>query len=117
MYPTGPNGASQAIIDARILDAKFIEHSVSAAALKAYDYALCASVSEIVFYNRGAGPVGLPNLVNDRCGGIFEDIKDVIPMGERAAFMERYQSAASFARDTLNAAPPTIAASARVALS
>ena len=48
---------------------------------------------------------------------IFEDIEDVIPMEERAAFMAGYQSAAGFARDTLNAAPPTIAAGARVALS
>ena len=116
MYPTRPNGASQAIIDARILDAKFIEHSVSAAALKAYDYALCASVSEIVLRNRGAGPFELLKLVNDRCNGIFEDIEDIIPMEERAAFMAEYQSAAGFARDTLNAAPPTIAAGARAAL-
>ena len=38
-------------------------------------------------------------------------------MEERAAFMAGYQSAAGFARDKLNAAPPTIAAGARVALS
>mgnify|MGYP001158318386 FL=1 len=117
MYPTGSNGASQAIIDARVLGAMFIEHGVNAAALKAYDDALCASVSEVVLRNRGAGPFGLLNLVNDRCAGIFEDIEDVIPMEERAAFMAGYQSAAGFARDTLNAAPPTIAAGARVALS
>ena len=117
MYPTGSNGASQAIIDARVLGAMFIEHGVNAAALKAYDDALCASVSEVVLRNRGAGPFGLLNLVNDRCAGIFEDIEDVIPMEERAAFMAGYQSAAGFARDKLNAAPPTIAAGARVALS
>ena len=117
MYPTGSNGASQAIIDARVLGAMFIQHGVNAAALKAYDDALCASVSEVVLRNRGAGPFGLLNLVNERCGGIFEDIEDIIPMEERAAFMAGYQSAAGFARDTLNAAPPTIAAGARVALS
>ncbi|MGC6498100.1 MAG: flavin-dependent oxidoreductase [Candidatus Puniceispirillaceae bacterium] len=117
MYPTGSNGASQAIIDARILGAMFVQHGVSAAALKHYDDALCASVSEIVLRNRGAGPFGLLNLVHDRCAGIFEDIEDVIPMQERAAFMAGYQSAAGFARDTLNAAPPIIAAGARATLS
>ena len=50
--------ASQAIIDARVLGAMFIEHGVNAAALKAYDDALCASVSEVVLRNRGAGPLG-----------------------------------------------------------
>ncbi|MGB1872193.1 MAG: flavin-dependent oxidoreductase [Candidatus Puniceispirillaceae bacterium] len=108
MYPTGSNGASQAIIDARVLGAKFLEHGVGAAALAAFDEDLCHPVSEIVLRNRGAGPFGLLNMVNDRCGGAFEDIEDVIPRTERDDFMARYKSAAGFARDALNAAPPTI---------
>jgi len=115
MYPTGSNGASQAIIDARVLGAKILEHGVRAAALAAYDKALCAPVSEVVLRNRGAGPFGLLNMVNDRCGGDFDNIDDVIPAAERDAFMARYKSAAGFARDTLNAAAPTIPAGSRVA--
>lgn len=114
MYPTGSNGASQAIIDARVLGAKFLEHGVGPAALAAYDATLCAPVSEVVLRNRGAGPFGLLNMVNDRCGGVFEDIEDVIPATERAEFMARYKAAAGFARDTLNAAPPTIAPGSRI---
>ena len=109
MYPTGSNGASQAIIDARVLGAKFIEHGVNASALAAYNEQLCGPVSEVVLRNRGAGPFGLLNLVNDRCGGEFEDIETVVPRDEREEFMARYKAAAGFARDTLNAAPPTIA--------
>ena len=66
--------------------------------------------------NRGAGPFGLLNLVDERCGGTFDDIDAVIPPEERAAFMGAYKSAAGFAMDKLNAAPRTIAPGARVAL-
>jgi len=114
MYPTGSNGASQAIIDARVLGAKFLEHGVGATALAAFDAELCQPVSEIVLRNRGAGPFGLLNMVNDRCGGSFDHIDDVIPAAERQDFMAKYKAAAGFARDSLNAAPPTIAAGARL---
>ena len=117
MYPTGSNGASQAIIDARVLGAKFLEHGVGAAALAAFDADLCQPVSEIVLRNRGAGPFGLLNMVNDRCGGEFASIDDVIPQAEREEFMATYKSAAGFARDSLNAAPPTIPKDARLQVS
>ena len=109
MYPTGSNGASQAIIDARGLGAKFLEHGVGPGALAAYDAELCEPISALVLRNRGAGPFGLLNMVNDRCEGEFDAIDDVIPADERTEFMARYKTAAGFARDTLNAAPPTIA--------
>lgn len=114
MYPTGSNGASQAIIDARVIGAAFLEHGVGPAALAAYDEQLCQPISEVVLRNRGAGPFGLLNMVNDRCGGVFENIDEVIPATERAEFMARYKSAAGFARDTLNAAAPTIPSGAGV---
>jgi 2-polyprenyl-6-methoxyphenol hydroxylase-like FAD-dependent oxidoreductase len=114
MYPTGSNGASQAIIDARVLGAAMIEKGVSASALQAYDDELCAEVSALVLRNRGAGPFGLLNLLDERCGGVFEDIDDVIPKAERDAFMQRYKEAAGFARDELNNSPPIIAPGARV---
>jgi len=115
MYPTGSNGASQAIIDARVLGAAMVAHGVGPAALQAYDQRLCADVSALVLRNRGAGPFGLLNLVDERCGGVFDHIDDVIPADERAAFMARYKAAAGFAIETLNAAPPTIAPGAQVA--
>jgi len=114
MYPTGSNGASQAIIDARVLGASMIEHGVTAAALRAYDAELCEEISAVVLRNRGAGPFGLLNLLDERCGGVFDDIDDVIPAAEREEFMSRYQAAAGFAKDRLNAAPPIIAPGARV---
>ncbi|WP_119353583.1 flavin-dependent oxidoreductase [Azohydromonas sediminis] len=114
MYPTGSNGASQAIVDARVLGASILAHGVTAQALKAYDDKLCADVSALVLRNRGAGPFGLLNLVDERCGGVFDDIEQVIPAAEREAFMARYKAAAGLAIETLNAAPPTIPPGARV---
>jgi 2-polyprenyl-6-methoxyphenol hydroxylase-like FAD-dependent oxidoreductase len=114
MYPTGSNGASQAIVDARVLGAVLLEHGVTGAALQAYDARLCAEISAVVLRNRGAGPFGLLNLLDERCGGVFDDIDTVIPAAERDAFMSRYKAAAGFAMETLNSAPPIIASGARV---
>lgn len=114
MYPTGSNGASQAIVDARVLGACLLKHGVTPAALAAYDALLCGPVSELVLRNRGAGPFGLLKIVEDRCGGTFDDIDAVIPPAEREAFLADYKRAAGFAIDALNAAPPTIPPGARL---
>jgi len=113
MYPTGSNGGSQAIVDARVLGAAMVEHGVTPQALAAYDDRLCGPISQVVLRNRGAGPFGLLNMVDERCGGTFDTIDDVIPAEERAAFMAGYKTAAGFAIDSLNKAPRTIAAGAR----
>jgi 5-methylphenazine-1-carboxylate 1-monooxygenase len=115
MYPTGSNGASQAIVDARVLGACFLQHGLTAQALAAYDELLCKEISALVLRNRGAGPFGLLNLVDERCGGAFDNIDDVIAPAERDAFMARYKAAAGFAKEKLNAAPPTIAPGSRMA--
>jgi 2-polyprenyl-6-methoxyphenol hydroxylase-like FAD-dependent oxidoreductase len=114
MYPTGSNGASQAIVDARVLGAAMLEHGVTAAALRAYDAALCEEISALVLRNRGAGPFGLLNLLDERCGSVFDDIDSVIPAAEREAFMSRYKAAAGFAIEKLNSAPPIISSGARL---
>lgn len=115
MYPTGSNGASQAVIDARTLGACLVAQGLTPAALQAYDVELSGPVGQLVLRNRGAGPFGLLKMVDDRCGGEFDDIDRVIPPADRAAFMAGYKAAAGFARDALNAAPPTIRDDARVA--
>ena len=101
MYPTGSNGASQAIVDARVLGAALLAQGVGPAALQAYDRKLCADISALVLRNRGAGPFGLLNLLDERCGGVFDDIETVIPAAEREAFMARYKAAAGLAIEAL----------------
>ena len=100
-------------MDARVLGAAMVEHGVTQDALAAYDARLCGPVSQLVLRNRGAGPFGLLNLVDERCGGTFDNIDDVIPAAERAEFMAAYKAAAGFAIESLNNAPRTIAEGAR----
>ncbi len=57
---------------------------------------------------------GLLNLVDERCGGTFDNIDDVIPPKERAEFMAGYKAAAGFAIESLNKAERTIKEGARV---
>ena len=114
MYPTGSNGASQAIVDARVLGAKFLEHGLTPQALCAYDEELCGPISEVVLRNRGAGPFGLLNILDERCGGVFDNIDEVIPEQERQDFMLKYKTAAGFAKEMLNNARSTIQPGARV---
>ena len=115
MYPTGSNGASQAIVDARVLGLAMVEHGVTPAALAAYDAQLCGPISEVILRNRGAGPFGLLKIVDERCGGSFDNIDDVIPPAERTQFMAGYKRAAGYAIESLNAADQTIPDGARVA--
>ncbi|MEJ2374590.1 MAG: flavin-dependent oxidoreductase [Pseudolabrys sp.] len=114
MYPTGSNGGSQAIVDARVLGAAMVEHGVTPDALAAFDDKLCGPISQVVLRNRGAGPFGLLNMVDERCGGTFDNIDDVIPPTERTEFMAGYKAAAGFAIESLNKAPTTIPAGPRV---
>ena len=108
MYPTGSNGGSQAIIDARVLGAAMLAHGDTPAALEDYDAKLCKDLSALVLRNRGAGPFGLLNLLDDRCGGVFDEIDDVIPRAERDEFMRAYRAAAGFAMEKLNGSPAII---------
>jgi 2-polyprenyl-6-methoxyphenol hydroxylase-like FAD-dependent oxidoreductase len=114
MYPVGSSGASQGIVDTRVLGAAMVAHGVTPAALQAYDQKLCKDISALVLRNRGSGPFGILGLVDERCGGVFDDIDAVIPKAERDEFMARYKQAAGFAIESLNAAPSIIAPGARV---
>ena len=108
MYPVGSNGASQAIVDTRVLGAAFLEHGVGPQALKLYENEMLEDINQLIIRNRGAGPIGILGIVEERCGGIFQNIEDVIPLSEIEDYMSRYKSAAGFAIESLNNAPPTI---------
>ena len=114
MYPTGSNGASQAIVDARVLGQAMLEHGVTPAALAAYDARLCGPISQVILRNRGDGPFGLLKIVQERCGGTFDTIDEVISPDERADFMAGYKRAAGLAIESLNKAARTIPEGARV---
>ncbi|MEE2807387.1 MAG: flavin-dependent oxidoreductase [Actinomycetota bacterium] len=108
MYPVGSNGASQAIVDARVLGAAIRKLGVGVAALKAYENSMLEDVNQLVLRNRGAGPIGILGIVEERCGGVFENIEDVIPREEIEEYMAGYKAAAGFAIETLNNSPKTV---------
>ncbi len=114
MYPTGSNGATQAIVDARVLGQSLLREGVTEAALGRYDELLCEEISAVVLRNRGAGPFGILNIVDERCGSVFDDISEVMSQQEMEEFMSVYKQAAGYAVESLNAAPATIPAGARV---
>lgn len=114
MYPVGSNGASQAIVDARVMGAKFLEFGVKPDALTSFEEQLLAPMSALVLRNRGHGPIGILEVVDERSGGYFDDIDAVIPRAEVEAFMADYKAAAGFAIDALNSAPPIISPGAQI---
>ena len=109
-YPVGSNGASQAIIDARKLGAALRDHGATPQALLAYEAEMRPRAEGILRANRGKGPDAVMQWVEDRCGGVFDDIETIIPRAELAAHAEKYKRLSGFAVDTLNAQPPILGA-------
>ncbi len=114
MYPIGSNGATQAILDARVLGRCFVEHGVNAAALRAYDDDRRPKCNAVVLANRGNGPDQVMQVVEERCGGDFADIDDVLSLTERLEMAKAYKRIAGFDVDILNAAPSIITGEMRV---
>lgn len=112
-YPVGSNGASQAIIDARKLGAAIRDHGATRAALLAYEAEMRPRAEAILRANRGKGPDAVMQMVEDRCGGIFDNIEDVIPRAELAAHAEHYKRLSGFSVETLNAQPPILGSMTR----
>ncbi len=113
-YPVGSNGASQAIVDARVVGARLLDHGVTPDALFAYEAEMRPRTTAIVRANRGSGPDAIMQRVEDLCGGDFENIDEVIPYAELAAHAEKYKKLAGFSVDALNAQPSLIPQGSRV---
>jgi 2-polyprenyl-6-methoxyphenol hydroxylase-like FAD-dependent oxidoreductase len=108
MYPIGSNGASQAIVDARVLGAAFVEHGVGREALHSYESARLDDMSALVLRNRGTGPFSVLGAVDERCAATFDDIDNDIVPADIGEIMTEYRAAAAMAVDALNLAPPTV---------
>lgn len=114
-YPVGSNGAGSAIIDARVMGRAFLDHGVGAEALEVYEALMRPVTSKVVLMNRVAGPDQILDVVEDRCGGHFDRLEDVISQQELADHAARYKSVAGTSVEAINAAEPTIPEGARVA--
>ena len=108
MYPIGSNGASQAILDARIMGKCLVEHQMSEAALIAYEEERRPATTRIVLANRGNGPDQIMQVVEEKCEGLFETIDEVMSARELAEHAAHYKALAGFDLETLNSRPPLI---------
>ncbi|MGH3660352.1 MAG: FAD-dependent monooxygenase [Micromonosporaceae bacterium] len=103
MYPSGSNGTSQAILDARTLAKLLREHGAVPAALRAYDQARIPATSRVIEANRKMADMRVLQVVHERAPDGFRDITEVISEPELAELMRGYQVTAGFEPGQLNA--------------
>ena len=103
MYPIGSNGASQAILDARVLAREIRRLGPTPKALLAYEAERRPATAKIVMANRGNGPEQVMQLVEQRAPDGFARIEDVMTPRELEDTALGYKQVAGFDREVLNA--------------
>jgi 2-polyprenyl-6-methoxyphenol hydroxylase-like FAD-dependent oxidoreductase len=97
MYPIGSNGASQAILDGRVLAGCVRHHGSDVeTALARYESVRRPATAAIVEANRGFGPELPMLLVEQRAPDGFDDIASVITPEEIAEVTDGYRRTAGF---------------------
>jgi 2-polyprenyl-6-methoxyphenol hydroxylase-like FAD-dependent oxidoreductase len=109
MYPIGSNGASQGILDARVLAREILRLGETTAALEAYEAERRPATARIVLANRGNGPEQVMQLVEQRAPDGYARIEDVLTPAELEGTAAAYKQVAGFDKDALNARPPIVA--------
>ena len=110
MYPIGSNGASQAILDARVLTREIVAHGEVPAALEAYEAERRPATTELVKLNRRNGPEQVMQLVEERAPQGFNVVTDVLSQQELEDIAANYKRVAGFQVEALNAKPPIVSA-------
>jgi len=108
MYPIGSNGASQAILDARVLAREIRSHGPTEAALAAYEAERRPATAAIVLANRKNGPEQVMQLVEQRARDGFTHIEDVLSEQELQETAGSYKRIAGFDKDVLNGRPSIV---------
>ncbi len=108
MYPVGSNGASQAILDARVLTREIQTHGPTTAALMAYEAERRPATTELVLLNRRNGPEQVMQLVEERAPDGFDDVTDVLSRQELEQIAANYKRVAGFQVEGLNAKPAIV---------
>ena len=105
MYPVGSNGASQAIIDARVLARELVLQSSVDVALDAYEAQRLPATAAVVLSNRKAGPERCMEIVAERAPDGFDDLHQVIGRDELEEIVTAYRRTAGFDPAVLNERP------------
>ncbi len=105
MYPMGSNGASQAIIDARVLARELALGSSIEAAIRSYDAERRPATAGVVQANRRGGPEHILQVVEERAPEGFTNLDDVIAPHELEDISQAYRRTAGFDSESLNNRP------------
>ena len=108
MYPIGSNGASQAILDARVLTREILAHGPTSAAMLAYEAERRPATTDLVMLNRRNGPEQVMQLVEERAPEGFKVVTDVLSQQELEDIAANYKRVAGFQVEGLNAKPPIV---------
>jgi 2-polyprenyl-6-methoxyphenol hydroxylase-like FAD-dependent oxidoreductase len=108
MYPVGSNGASQAILDARVITREILAHGATNTALVAYEAERRPATSDLVVLNRRNGPEQVMQLVEERAPDGFKVVTDVLSLTELEDIAANYKRVAGFQVEGLNAKPPIV---------
>ncbi len=108
MYPIGSNGASQGILDARVLTREILARGETEQALQAYEAERRPATAKIVLANRANGPEQVMQRVEQRAPGGFDRIEDVLTPAELENTAASYKRLAGFDVDALNARPSIV---------
>jgi 2-polyprenyl-6-methoxyphenol hydroxylase-like FAD-dependent oxidoreductase len=103
MYAMGSNGASQAILDARVLARELALGSSVEAAVTAYDAQRRPATAAVVEANRKGGPNEILQVIEDRAPDGFASLDDVISPQELDEIASAYHRTAGFDPAVLNA--------------
>jgi 5-methylphenazine-1-carboxylate 1-monooxygenase len=108
MYPIGSNGASQAILDARVLTREILAQGATNAALVAYEAERRPATTDLVMLNRRNGPEQVMQMVEERAPGGYNVVTDVLSVEELHTIAANYKRVAGFQVEGLNAKPPIV---------
>ena len=105
MYPLGGNGASQAIVDARVLARALAVQPSIQDAIAAYDAERRPATAAVVLTNRSGGPERVLDIVDERAAGGFARLDDVVSREELGEIVDNYKRTTGSDRETLNERP------------
>ncbi|HWL19253.1 MAG TPA: flavin-dependent oxidoreductase, partial [Bradyrhizobium sp.] len=108
MYPIGSNGASQAILDARVLTREILALGPTSAALSAYEAERRPATTDLVMLNRRNGPEQVMQLVEERAPDGYKRVTDALSQKELEDVAANYKRVAGFQVEALNAKPPIV---------
>src|ERR1700712_4529121 len=108
MYPVGSNGASQAILDARVIAREILAHGPTQGALVAYEAERRPATAELVLLNRRNGPEQVMQLVEERAPDGYGVVTDVLSSQELEDIAANYKRVAGFQVEGLNGKPSIV---------